>query len=116
MFVLATFAVIGIAFLLGASAASIPAVSAAQKSDLTAAFVKDSVWKGNEVVTKPKSSTVAWQLTVIERDGEKLTAQLVSAGNFRRRHAMGRFPVTRTMQVPSSVAQPFAPIWGRLCA
>jgi hypothetical protein len=66
-------------------ATSIPAASAADKADATAAFVKDSVWKGKEVATKPKPSSVGWQLTVIDRDGEKFTAELVSAGNFRRR-------------------------------
>jgi hypothetical protein len=66
-------------------ATSIPAASAGEKPDVTADFVKGSVWKGREVATKPKPSTVTWQLTVIERDGQIFTAQLVSSGNFRRR-------------------------------
>jgi hypothetical protein len=56
-----------------------------EKVDLSAAFIKGSVWKGDEVVTKPKPARTTWELTVLERHGDKYTAELVSTGNFRRR-------------------------------
>jgi hypothetical protein len=56
-----------------------------EKYDPTTLFIKGSVWQGDEVVTKPKPHTTIWEFSILERNGDKFTAQMHSKDNFRRR-------------------------------